>query len=923
MKSVAGTEVYQDRKEKAMRELHATDITLQAINESLEGTRARIKELEGEKNCLEEFKRLDLNRRGLEYAINERDLAEVVDRLEEVQESLKVSLKVNATLELEKLDVERKAKSLELESFKNEENNIVQEVNLLEAKFEGITKKNEDLKLKLTDLREVLNMSQSQEADTVAAVAEEVDRQEKNAKVLEGRFIKASSELNLAKEKLVSLEHERDRKYAKLGRKNHFTSKEERNVWIDNEVLKICHQVESKELQINDLKESLLKSENQLNEDNDQLALNETKLKEIAEVLTDLSNQLQEKLNEKAEQGRSVSKLSEQINSSNLELSKTKDALLLQQNKLGTIGGLRPILIGNESIRKVLPDREDLAEHYHGMTIDLFSCPEAMFSAVDETAGNKLFYHVVNSDVIATEIMKEVNRRRLPGLISFLPLNRLINRVCDFSRVNQEAAIPLKIKLEYNDYYEKVIDNLFGRTLVCRDVDTMVELAREINCDCVTLNGDKGSSKGVLSGGYINKDKSKMKNFSRLRELNVEKDQHSEGLKILESEMVRTASTLDKIAGNINTEKVRLDKAESDQGRLSSECTALRKIIFESKETLRSLREKTTTLSQELGLLKETKTGLQAEKEEEMNSQLATQEKNDLEKLASAIEDQKKIFKQIANDKSDIERGKNCAEDELKNLQSQLTKLKNDEFLQSKNAREFEIIKVEYDNERKVKEEIKFKLAELKKSEESLTKTKQNISFEVKEIEDKISNLKSQKAEQFTVKQKLYERIARIEESKKLFLEKRENIGGIPKDSRERYSGKSRKVLGKDLEEVLQMLKQFANVNKKAFEQYQTFTQEEESFGERLLELRKEKKKILDMIRVLDERKNDQILYTFLQIQKYFKEVFSDIVPNGSADMLLTGPESSQSRLAEKLQAASGKDLAIFMPLNPLCTGGG
>jgi hypothetical protein len=41
----------------------------------------------------------------------------------------------------------------------------------------------------------------------------------------------------------------------------------------------------------------------------------------------------------------------------------------------------------------------------------------------------------------------------------------------------------------------------------------VVRLVRETGFDCITLDGEKGSAKGVLSGGYINKERSKMTHF--------------------------------------------------------------------------------------------------------------------------------------------------------------------------------------------------------------------------------------------------------------------------------------------------------------------------------------------------------------------------------------------------------------------------
>lgn len=37
----------------------------------------------------------------------------------------------------------------------------------------------------------------------------------------------------------------------------------------------------------------------------------------------------------------------------------------------------------------------------------------------------RLFYHIVNDDLISTKILSEMNRSKMPGEVTFMPLNRL------------------------------------------------------------------------------------------------------------------------------------------------------------------------------------------------------------------------------------------------------------------------------------------------------------------------------------------------------------------------------------------------------------------------------------------------------------------------------------------------------------------
>jgi len=39
-----------------------------------------------------------------------------------------------------------------------------------------------------------------------------------------------------------------------------------------------------------------------------------------------------------------------------------------------------------------------------------------------------MFFHIVESDKIGTQILKEINNQNLPGEVTFMPLNRLTIR---------------------------------------------------------------------------------------------------------------------------------------------------------------------------------------------------------------------------------------------------------------------------------------------------------------------------------------------------------------------------------------------------------------------------------------------------------------------------------------------------------------
>lgn len=86
MKEVAGTKVYEQRRTESLRIMAETDAKRSKIDELLEYIETRLTELEEEKEELKEFQEKDKERRCLEYALHQRQLEEVTEALEEIEE---------------------------------------------------------------------------------------------------------------------------------------------------------------------------------------------------------------------------------------------------------------------------------------------------------------------------------------------------------------------------------------------------------------------------------------------------------------------------------------------------------------------------------------------------------------------------------------------------------------------------------------------------------------------------------------------------------------------------------------------------------------------------------------------------------------------------------------------------------------------
>jgi structural maintenance of chromosome 3 (chondroitin sulfate proteoglycan 6) len=89
------------------------------------------------------------------------------------------------------------------------------------------------------------------------------------------------------------------------------------------------------------------------------------------------------------------------------------------------------------------------------------------------------------------------------------------------------------------------------------------------------------------------------------------------------------------------------------------------------------------------------------------------------------------------------------------------------------------------------------------------------------------------------------------------------------------------------LKKVSEALKKYKHVNKKAFEQYNSFTTQRDSLTKRRKELDDSQSSIQELVEVLDQRKDEAIERTFKQVSKEFASIFERLVPAGRGRLVI------------------------------------
>lgn len=98
--------------------------------------------------------------------------------------------------------------------------------------------------------------------------------------------------------------------------------------------------------------------------------------------------------------------------------------------------------------------------------------------------------------------------------------------------------------------------------------------------------------------------------------------------------------------------------------------------------------------------------------------------------------------------------------------------------------------------------------------------------------------------------------------------------------------------LFKELEKANQHLKKYNHVNKKALDQFLSFSEQKEKLCKRKEELDIGDQKIRELMQTLEMRKVEAIQFTFKQVAQNFTKVFKKLVPQGSGHLVLKTKDS-------------------------------
>lgn len=525
-------------------------------------------------------------------------------------------------------------------------------------------------------------------------------------------------------------------------------------------------------------------------------------------------------------------------------------------------------------------------------------------TAVEIALGGGISNVITENEVIAKNLINYLKQNHL-GRATFLPLNNIRGTKLQLDKnvTSTEGYIGLASEIvSYDIKYEKAVNNILGRTIVAKDMDSALAISRKGNTSfrIVTLTGEVITPGGALTGGSIQGKHTNI--LGRKREIE-ELGQTLETKKKLLVELQSNCMTIkdeikkldEEILNNkdeIHKENIEVTKQESEIIALKNESTKLKYSLEVSKGEIKrniydieKLKQELVNKESELGNLEVQNDSNKFRTEEIENILNGEREKIDLlrEKLTELRVDKAGLDEVLSNLISELNRkDREIKEAKLKVSDISSESLENNKEIESLNKDIIyrdEKIKVESAIVLELEEGFKIQDVQKEKYKQEL-KIHETIIHETRELigkdEIELNKKEISKAKCEMEKESFY---TKLNEELDLTLAEATDIAVEIEN------------IGKYKEEVGNLKKEVTKlgvVNLAAIEEYEEVNEKYNFMSKEENDLEKAKGELVSVIGEMTDKMKEVFKENFTVLNKNFNETFKELFKGGSAQLILS-----------------------------------
>jgi len=881
VEEISGISVYEDKKEKALRELSRVEDKLNEADIILAERKAYLRELRKDRNQALKFKELDENiKRNKATLLNTKIKAKTASK-EKLEKSIQNNDKRMAKIDEQVGSLQEKISKLKLKieninkevEEKGEKDQVLihKEVERLKVDLALNKQRIETLKGEMDKIKERKESLQSNLAD----IESKIKSLEKEKLDLKKRIQTRENDINLINQKIKSFKE-----------KNKLADAQD----IDKAIEDIDTNAELVQEQIQKMREG---QQNYLRE-KDRLEIKlqtiDEKIEKVLSVAKENKKAIDNLKNKKQMFKKATLELNTRLTDDSslaAQLSNIRSKLLTKKEELAKLKarsiGIKENISMNRALQEILK-LSGKQRGIHGVISQLGQVNSQYALALEIAAGARIKAVVVEDDDVATQCIKYLRQNKY-GVVTFLPLNKMRPTLIqtELRNLKQPGVIGLAVDLvSYDKKFQKAFQFVFGNTLVVENIET----ARKIGIGrarMVTLDGDLLELSGAMQGGFriktqglgfqekevvgnLQKVETEIADLEGMEKRLVDKRSENE-LRIdeLREQKAHMEGDIIKAEKTLHLEDSDLDVSKGEKTKIAAELKILEKNITDVHDKISSSNTeladfkikkqqmrarinelRNPALLAELNTFEEKKSQLRDEIMD-LNGELKNSDSEITNIILPEKENILKILKQHDKEKEDFE-------NELKALKELM--IKQEKSLADKEAKEkkfYNQFKELFNQRTKITEDVTKLEAEVgSKTENSRTFEiqKNNISMEMAAVKAELAGLEEE--------YKIYEGVAL-------------------------YRDKSEEDINYEIKQFERLQQDIGAVNMRALEIYEQVEKEYDSLTEKKKTLDVERQDIMLMINEIDGKKKELFMNTYAVVNKHFQKIFGTLSTKGEA----------------------------------------
>ncbi|QYS93511.1 Structural maintenance of chromosomes protein [Trichoderma simmonsii] len=891
IEEAAGTRMFEDRRDKALKTMAKKEMKLQELSEILrEEIEPKLEKLRGEKRAFLDFQQTQNDLERLSRVVVAYDYTKCQEKLKQSAADLEAKKQRHNGLESSAARLRNEISNLEedVKKIRSQRDKELRKGGKAQG-LEDTVKKHANELVRLTTVMDLKHSSLNEEEEKKAAVEKTVAELETTLKVKTATFDNVKAKYEKAKDDLA----------------------------------KQSKEAESKEELLQTLQTGIASREGQ--ENGYQGQLQEAKNRATAAATT----QEQAKIKIAHLQGRvrEEEPRARKAKDQNADLLRELDGLKLQGqklegelSKLGLEPGQEEAMYKQESslqqaVRSLRQDCDTLKRQVaniefnysdpvpnfdrskvKGLVAQLFTLDGERTqagTALEICAGGRLYNVVVDSEVTGTQLLQ---RGRLRKRVTIIPLNKISAFKASAQTIATAQRIaPGKVDLAlslvgYDEEVASAMEYVFGNTLICADAETAkrVTFDPNVRMRSITLEGDSYDPSGTLSGGSSPNSSGVLVTLQKLNTLTRQLNETEASLKDIQIRIAREKSKLDqarRIQQDLDLKKHEIKLAEDQiSGNSSSSIiqevenmkatiAELQKSISDAKSQQAEANADIKRIEKDMKDFDNNKDGKLVELQKSLDKLRVSLEKNSaaVKTLQKELQGAQLDLEQVGGDLSAAREQLQEVEVAIKAQQKDIEDLVKQ---QAKVTETHNTAQAELDDERAKLHQFDDELRALEEATRSKNAQITEEGLEMQKLGHQIEKFHKEQ-------QSAAENVSRLEAEYEWIHDEQDKFGrsGTAYDFQRQNIGECKSTL-RNLTERFQGMKK--KINPKVMNMIDSVEKKEVSLKHMIKTVIRDKRKIEETIVSLDEYKKKALQETWEKVNGDFGQIFSELLPGGS-----------------------------------------